>query len=63
MHRDLFEIYLELWRLAEREGQAGQARACLGSLRQLSRLLERIPSHARDLVERLGWGSSVSAAC
>ncbi|MDQ7005797.1 MAG: helix-turn-helix transcriptional regulator [Acidobacteriota bacterium] len=63
LHRDLFEIYLELWRLAEREGQAGQARACLGSLRQLSRLLERIPSHARDLVERLGWGSSVSAAC
>ncbi len=62
-HRELFEIYVELWRLAERDGQPGQMRACLASLRHLARLLERVPCHARDLVDRLGSGSRLSAAC
>ena len=62
-HRELFEIYVELWRLAERDGQPGQMRACLASLRHLARLLERVPCHARDRVDRLGSGSRLSAAC
>lgn len=54
LHRELFDIYLELWRLAEREGQLGQIRACLRTLKQLARLLERVPLCAKDLTDRLG---------
>lgn len=53
MHAELFELYLGLWRLAMHEKDEVEARACLRSLRQIVRMLEVLPPHARDLEPHL----------
>ncbi|UCF68946.1 MAG: hypothetical protein JSV80_06570, partial [Acidobacteriota bacterium] len=49
LHGELFDVYLELWRLARREHDSSASRACLRSLRHLARYLEVFPPHADDL--------------
>lgn len=53
LHLELFDIYLELWRLAERTPDPSESRAALRSLRHLARFLEAIPDHARDVLPHL----------
>lgn len=53
LHLELFEVYLELWRLAERLPDPAESRAALRSLRHLARFLEAIPDHARDVIPHL----------
>jgi transcriptional regulator with XRE-family HTH domain len=49
LYADLFDIYLELWRLAGRQRNEAEQRACLRSLKHLSRFLEALPPEAREL--------------
>lgn len=53
LQAELFEVYLELWRLDSREGNRHLALASLRTLRHLSRFLEVIPSTAEDLLPHL----------
>ncbi|RMG45195.1 MAG: helix-turn-helix domain-containing protein [Acidobacteria bacterium] len=57
LREELCEVYAELWRLAEREGDKASARACLRSLRHLARCVERLPAAAPELAARLGQPS------
>lgn len=58
LHADLFEIYLELWRLAGHEGNESEQRSSLRSLKHLSRFLETLPPEAHDLRPHLDPGSA-----
>jgi tetratricopeptide (TPR) repeat protein len=49
LYADLFDIYLELWRLAAQQQNEAEQRSCLRSLRHLSRFLEALPPEAQDL--------------
>ncbi len=46
---ELFDIHVELFRLARHEGRAGDERTALHHLRRLSLALERIPPSAADV--------------
>jgi transcriptional regulator with XRE-family HTH domain len=61
LYPDLFEIYLELWRLAGQQHNDAEQRACLRSLRHLSRFLETLPPEARELRPHLGRHAALLA--
>jgi hypothetical protein len=46
---ELFDVYLELWRLGVREHDQSEARAALRALRQVVRFLESYPPGADDV--------------
>ncbi len=61
---ELFDVYLELWRLGVRERDQAEARAALRSLRHVVRFLESFPTGAEDvrpLLEPRGHAEVVPA--
>lgn len=53
LHRDLFDLYVETWRLAEADDDRELARTALRSLRSLLRFVEYVPLSVGTLRDRL----------
>lgn len=58
LNPELFDIYLELWRLARLERDRAEERAALHNLRRLSFGLEQLPEGAADVAPLLRYGVS-----
>lgn len=61
LHFELFVLYAESWRLAEREGDHKDARASLRTMRHLLRFVDAVPRGYRDVRERLEQSPEDSA--